>query len=65
MNQSPHRPEVLLFAERIREKCIRRRYKKGSADLHWPDAVRDMVRDLLTKEGWRRDPAAAVGNPTP
>lgn len=51
---SPHRPEVHEFAERIFEKCNRRQRRRGNYSDRWPDAVRDMVRDLLTKEGWRR-----------
>ena len=58
---SPHRLEVHEFAEHVYQKCNRRQRRKGSAyDWNWPDAVRDIVRDLLTKEGWRRDPSGPV-----
>ena len=55
------------FADRIFEKCNRRQRKLGSRyDYNWPEAVRDMVRDRLVKEGWRRIPTSDfVGKPTP
>ena len=54
LNEMQYNQDAVNFANEIREKMMDRIRKKGYDDMHYPDAIRDMIAFKLTKEGWTK-----------
>jgi hypothetical protein len=44
--------DIIKFSKEIAEKINARQSKKGTVDFGMSDAVREMVKHKLQKEGW-------------